>query len=48
MEWGALAQQKATREIEMETFIIHKSWSKYIIHLEESHWEVKAGYKQRE
>lgn len=39
---------KATREIEMEKFIIHRSWKKYAVYFKESHWEFKAGHKQRE
>lgn len=39
---------KDRKGIEIEKFMTHKSWRRYVVHLEGPHWEVKAGYRQRE
>lgn len=36
------------KEIEIEKFITHSSWEKYLVHLRGPHREVKARCKQSE
>lgn len=47
-EWWALAQQNTMREIEIEKFITHKSWRKYLAYIKVLHREVQAGCRQRQ
>lgn len=36
---------KDLEKIEIKKFITHKSWRRYVVHLEGPHWEVKAGWE---
>ena len=41
--WRVAVQQKTTKEIEIEMFITHMSWRKYLARLEGPHEEVATG-----
>lgn len=39
---------KDHEKIEIEKFVTHRSWRRYVVHLEGPRWEVKAGCSQGE
>ena len=41
-------QQETTRRIEIETFITHRSWRRYLAQFQGLHREVSASYREKE